>query len=262
MRTGRVDGTSLVMKMPLWLLIVTACLPSAAAGTEPTPLPTANDVLERSIAYHDPQNTWWTRPIEITAEVRLAERLAAERGYERRIDRIRVDIAAGQFLYRSEKGEHRIEITGNGETFGARLNGSAEIDNEEREEHGLAPDRLARWRDYFAYVFGVPMKLRDPGTRLDPAVTRVEFAGRELLALRVTYSPEVGKDTWYFYVDPETFALAGCRFYHDEGENDGEYIVYEGEVMGPHGLRLPKFRRWHMNRDGEYIAADELLAIE
>ena len=108
----------------------------------------------------------------------------------------------------------------------------------------------------------MPMKLRDPGTRLDPAVKRTELDGRAVLALRVTYAPEVGGDTWYFYVDPRTFALAGCRFYHDESANDGEYIVFEGEVEGPRRLRLPKLRRWHMNRDGEYIAVDEVLSIE
>jgi hypothetical protein len=225
-------------------------------------LPAANELLERSLAYHDPQNAWSSRPIEITAEVRLAVRLAAERGYARRTDRIRVDNAAEQFQYWSEKGADRIEITGDGGTFSARLNGSSEISAEDRQEHRLANDQLPGWRDYFTYVYGMPMKLRDPGTRLDPAVTRTEFAGREVFALRVTYAPEVGTDTWYFYVNPRTFALVGCRFFHDEAKNDGEYIVFEGEIKGPHGLRLPKLRHWHMNRDDEYIAVDEVISIE
>ena len=87
------------------------------------------------------------------------------------------------------------------------------------------------------------------------------FNERQVLTLRVTYSPEVGKDIWYFYVDPETFALVGCRFFHDEAKNDGEYLVFEGEVSGPHGLRLPKLRHWHMNLDREHIATDEIVTI-
>ena len=83
-----------------------------------------------------------------------------------------------------------------------------------------------------------------------------------MLTLRVTYAPEVGQDVWYFYFDPESFALVGCRFFHDEAANDGEYIVFDGEVEGPHGLRLPRLRRWHMNRDGEYIAVDDVKSIE
>jgi len=237
-------------------------LAANAAQAESTALPTAGDLLERSLAYHDPENVWSSQPIEITAEVRLAERLASERGYAIRTDHIRVDIAAGNFWYRSKKGPDRIEIAGSGETFSARLNGSWDIDEEDRQEHRLAADQLSGWRDYFTYLYGMPMKLRDPGTRLDPAVTRTELDGREVLALRVTYSPEVGKDTWYFYVDPQSFALAGCRFFHDESENDGEYIVFEGEVHGPHGLRLPKLRHWYMNRDGEYIATDDVISIE
>jgi len=244
------------------LILSLLLLTSNAAQTGSTPLPAADDLLERSLAYHDPENAWSARPIEITAEVRLAERLAAERGYVSRTDRIRVDNAAGHFQYWSKKDADRIEITGDGGTFSARLNGKSEISAEDRQAHRLAADQLPGWRDYFTYVYGMPMKLRDPGTRLDPAVTRTEFEGREVFALRVTYSPEVGKDTWYFYVDPRTFALVGCRFFHDEAKNDGEYIVYEGEVKGPHGLRLPKLRRWYMNRDEEYIAVDEVISIE
>lgn len=77
------------------------------------------------------------------------------------------------------------------------------------------------------------MKLRDPGTRLDPTVRRTTFNERQVPVLRVTYAEEVGKDIWYFYVDPETWALTGCRFFHDESKNDGEYIAYEGEIRAP-----------------------------
>jgi hypothetical protein len=173
-----------------------------------------------------------------------------------------VDLAAGQFRYWSSKGSDRIEIASDGETLSARLNGSSEISAEDLKTHRLAADNLPGWRDYFMYMFGLPMKLRDPGTRLDPEVTQAEFNGLQALVLHVTYSPEVGKDTWYFYLDPETYALVGCRFFHDEASNDGEYLVFEDEVEGPGGLRLPKLRHWYMNLDGEHIATDDVTSIE
>jgi hypothetical protein len=241
----------------LWVLVLILTTGPNSA----TPVPEALDLIERSIAYHDPKGAWSSRPIEILAEVRLAERLAAERGYEIRTDRILVDNAAGRFRCTTQIADDRIEFSIDGDAFEARLNGRSEISDEDRQKHRLADDQLVRRRDYFNFMYGIPMKLRDPGTRLDPEVVRTEFEGRDVYAIRVTYSPEVGSDVWYFYFDPDTSALVGCRFFHDEAANDGEYIIFDDEVRGPYGMRLPKHRRWHMNHDGEYIAADDVLSI-
>jgi len=237
------------------LLLTVLILASMSGG-----LPSAEELVERSVAYHDPDGVWNARGVEIIAEVRLAERLAAERGYATRTDRIRIHEASGEFHYRAEKAGDVIEVVSDHGTFQAKLNGSPEIAEADRQAHGLSQDRLVRWRDYFAYMFGMPMKLRDPGTHLGAEVRSAEFAGRQALALRVTYTPEVGTDVWYFYFDPGTYALVGCRFFHDESANDGEYIVFEGEEAGGR-LKLPKLRRWYMNLDDEFIASDEIVSI-
>ena len=130
--------------LTLLLLLLTAN--AAQAGS--TPLPTAADVLERSLAYHDPENIWSSRPIEITAEVRLAERLASERGYASRTDRIRRRQRRGQVPVLVGEG-HRIasRSAAYGGTFSARLNGSAGDRRRGPAEHRLADrsaSRLAR----------------------------------------------------------------------------------------------------------------------
>ena len=63
-------------------------------------------------------------------------------------------------------------------------------------------------------------------------------------ALKVTYEEGVGSDTWYVYLDRETPALVGYRFYHREAKGDGEYVLLEGEATGG-GLRLPRQRAWY-----------------
>lgn len=105
------------------------------------------------------------------------------------------------------------------------------------------------------------LKLRDPGTRLDPVPERTVFADRDVWALRVTYDEPVGSDTWYVYLDPETAALVGYRFYHDEAVGDGEWIVVDGEAEDE-GLRLPRVRRWYTNADDTYLATDTLEELE
>ncbi len=226
-----------------------------------TAIPTAEEIVKRSVTYHDPEGAWASRPIEITAKVRLAERLAAERGYAGRTDRFLVDNAAKEFRLWTDRAGDRVEIIGSDDVFSAKLNDSFDISEEDQQEFRLARERLSFWRDYFTYVYGMPMKLLDPGTILGE-VKRTEFGGHERLSVRVTYSPDVGTDIWYYYFDPQSYALVGCRFYRDEAAKDGEYILYEGEERGPHGLRIPKLRNWHMNIDGEFIASDEVVSVK
>jgi len=54
-------------------------------------------------------------------------------------------------------------------------------------------------RNYYSYLWGMPMKLRDPGTRLDPEIRETTFEGRPVRALKFTYGAEVGSDTLHFY---------------------------------------------------------------
>jgi hypothetical protein len=104
------------------------------------------------------------------------------------------------------------------------------------------------------------MKLRDHGTRLDPHVVETHFAGRSVYQLRVTYDAGVGTDTWYFYLDRETCALIGHRFYHDESARDGEYAVLSEEISGQ-GLRLPRVRQWYTNKDDQPVITHTILSI-
>jgi len=105
------------------------------------------------------------------------------------------------------------------------------------------------------------MKLRDAGTRLEGEPFETDFQGRTVLAQRVTYDAEVGSDTWHFYFDPESARLVGCRFNHDEASNDGEYMVFEGEIESQ-GMRLPRVRSWYVNRDDKFLGTDTLQSVE
>ena len=245
------------MRLPILLVILATPI---AAQTAPVALPKAEELLERTIAYHDPANLWSSNTIELLVDVTLSDRLAEARGYATRKDRILVDIPAGRFRYRTMRGEDRIEVIGEGESLRAILNRSEEISKEDLKTHRLSPDQLPGLRDYFTFLYGIPMKLRDPDIVLDPEVKRVKFAGRDVYALRVNYA-KVGSDVWYFYVHPVTYELVGCSFYQDEAANDGESIVFYDVVKGPDGLRLPKMRRWYLNTNGEYVAADDLVSV-
>jgi hypothetical protein len=112
-------------------------------------------------------------------------------------------------------------------------------------------------KNYYQYLWLLPMKLNDEGTNLNPLVKTVDFFGRVSLEIMVTYDPGVGNDVWYFYFNPESYSLQGYRFYHDEETNDGEYIILEKEVTFEH-VRLPKERKWYTHKEDKFLGADIL----
>ncbi len=112
-------------------------------------------------------------------------------------------------------------------------------------------------KDYYTYLYGLPMKLNDPGTNLDPKTEKKTFKGKDYLVLKVTYDAEIGKDTWYFYFDPTTYAMEVYQFYQDESKNDGEYLILKG-LESIEGIKMPQTRAWYMNKDDKYLGTDTL----
>lgn len=66
------------------------------------------------------------------------------------------------------------------------------------------------------------------------------------------------KDTWYFYFDPDTYAMEVYQFYHDESKNDGEYILLKG-ITEINSIKMPKVRSWYYNKDDKYLGTDTLI---
>ena len=58
------------------------------------------------------------------------------------------------------------------------------------------------------------MKLKDPGTIIEPIAEKRIFKGKEYWVVQVNYAEEVGKDRWYFYLNTETYALEIYQFFH------------------------------------------------
>jgi hypothetical protein len=215
-------------------------------------LPAADELLSQAIAYHDPEGRFLTsshrfffRESRPEAEARQSITLIDVPG-----ERFEL-VQSGEAEVAGVLAPGRCEMT---------LDGRSELTAEEREKYPLSCERLVRTRNYYTFLWGLPMKLNDPGTRLGE-VEETIFQGQEVLGLRVSYSAEVGQDIWIVYFEPATSAMVGYRFYHDESKGDGEYIVLEGETEGD-GLRLPKSRTWYTHQGDRLLGTDTLLAFE
>ncbi len=209
----------------------------------------AAEMLDRSIAYHDSDGRFATSAIAIE----LSE--SRPDGGVRKTSLV-IDNGRGRFEMRRVVDDGReVYIRVDGDDVKVSLDGSTTFSAEEAEQYRLAPEQAKRTRNYYIYLYGLPMKLLDSGTRLDPETREKEYQGHAVYELKVTYDEAVGQDTWYFYLDRKTYALVGYRFYHDESKNDGEYIVLEGEASGA-GLKLPKTRKWYRHEDDGFLGTD------
>ena len=137
------------------------------------------------------------------------------------------------------------------------FNGSSKISPEDTKRLRLTCKRGTMMKDYYTYLYGLPMKLQDSGTIVSEKVEKRIFKEKEYLVLKVNYTETVGKDTWYFYFDPYTYAMEVYQFYHDETKNDGEYILLEG-IETINNIKMPKTRAWYYNKDNTYLGTDVL----
>lgn len=210
----------------------------------------AEALLAKAIAYHDPAGQW---PMFVGAfdfeEVRpdgTTRDVAVELG-----------VPSGRFSHRAAVAENEVFKQVSEDGCLALVNGAPPAESD-IETYRLQCDQIERNRNYYLYLWGLPMKLRDPGTKVDPLVARTSFLGETVDGIRVTYDAEVGSDIWYFYFAPQTARMVGYRFYHDEDVGDGEYITLEDEVTVGN-MRLPARRRWYVNADDRFLGEDVLI---
>ncbi|WP_456441182.1 DUF6503 family protein [Psychroserpens sp.] len=212
-------------------------------------------LLEKAIQYHDPNNQWNTFNSEFDIVMEMPNSL-------KRISHVTINLPKEYFKVKATKDTVITEYTVDKEKCVISLNGSSEISKEDLELHNLSCDRATMYKNYYTYLYGLPMKLKDEGTNISETVKRKTFKGKEYLVLKATYDEAVGSDVWYFYFNPETFAMEIYQFFKtdENGElnpDSGEYIMLS-ETETIQQIKIPKIRAWYYNKDDAYLATDIL----
>ncbi|WP_299486768.1 DUF6503 family protein [uncultured Allomuricauda sp.] len=231
-----------------WIFIVLVLITYNALKAQTI---TSTELLDKAIAFHDPNDQW--SQLNNTFKVLMKTPKSSDR-----LSIIDINIPREQFKLQVEKDNNSYSYSFNKQDCITHLNGSTDITEEDRNEYRLTCERGTVMRNYYTYLYGLPMKIKDPGTILHEKVLTKTFKGKDYLVLKVNYEEGVGKDVWYFYFDPNTYAMEVYQFYHDEAKNDGEYILLEGleEIQG---IKMPKTRAWYYNKDNKYLGTDILI---
>ncbi|MEM9141702.1 MAG: DUF6503 family protein, partial [Bacteroidota bacterium] len=179
---------------------------------------TGEALLAKTIAYHDPHGQWPT--FSETFGV-----MGLRPNGKESINTIHIDLPKQIFKLTQTRDSTTISQMLNKDSCILSINGNENPSKEDKDKYRLSCKRTKTMRNYYSYLYGLPMKLNDPGTHIDPQVSKKSFNGKDYLVLKATYDEAVGKDIWYFYFDPKTYALEVYQFFHDESKNDGEYVL-------------------------------------
>lgn len=211
---------------------------------------TGTELLENSIAFHDPESNWKSFKGKMLIEMESANA-------DLRSTVLDMDLPGNYFKSTVTKNNYKIESELNKGKCVLKLNGSTSIYPKIKDSLNISCDRAKMIKNYYTYLYGLPMKLKDPGTIIASKVIKKRFKRKEYLVLKATYEKKVGNDTWYFYFDPKNYAMEAYQFFHDEKKNDGEYILLS-DIITVDKMKLPKVRAWYYNKDDAYLATDIL----
>jgi len=236
------------MKKSIFLLITFISIHSFSQSL------TGSQLLEKSIQFHDPNNQWSSFNGTLYVNMETPKRSP-------RLSKITIDLPNEYFRVRAKRDsisniyelkKKKCSASTIGEKFKKEL-------TKEEWKQKLDEDckRANLYKNYYTYLYGLPMKLRDEGTIIHQKVEKKTFKGKDYLVLKVTYDEAVGKDTWYFYFNPNTYAMEVYQFFKDESKNDGEYILLSG-LEDINGIKMPKKRAWYYNNNNGYLGTDYL----
>jgi hypothetical protein len=216
---------------------------------------TSTQLLNKTIAYHDPNTMWpsFNATFHVTMETPNTSNRESD---------ITINKPEHAFYLKAVKDSTMTEYKVRGNNCNIAFNRSTQFTEEEAKANGLTCERAKMYKNYYSFLYGLPMKLKDPGTHISEMVDRRSFKGKDYLVLKATYDEAVGSDIWYIYLNPETYAMEVYQFFKkDENGNQnndsGEYILLSGEMV-VNSIKMPKVRAWYTNKDDKLLGTDVL----
>ena len=212
---------------------------------------TGDELLKKAIEFHDPNGNWATFKGELFVTMETPKN-------GDRVSKININLPKQYFSVVAKRDTIITTYILDKDEINFSLNGDKNPSEENKKKFSLNAERANLYKNYYTYLYGLPMKLKDEGTVIHQKVERKTFKGKEYLVLKATYNQEVGKDTWYFYFNPDNFAMEIYQFFKEE-KDSGEYILLS-ELETINDIKMPKIRAWYYNKDNTYLGTDILSA--
>lgn len=211
-------------------------------------VPNANTIVSKSIEYHDPNHNWEQLQIHLNF-------VESRPNGTTRHTSVEIDNKRGNFCISRKVEENEVSRHIINDSCYYAVNGITSLNENKIEQYKLKDERTFLLRNYYLYLWGLPMKLEDQGAIIENEAKLTKFNNMESYEVKVMYDENTGSDVWYFYFNIETYALTGYKFYHANGE--GEFITLSDTVTVS-GIKIPKNRSWYINKDSKFLGTDTL----
>ncbi len=195
---------------------------------------TADLVLAKAVSYHDPRDAWST--LSTTFNFTETRPNGPNRSTTVTLD----------------NSKSYMKINRNDEEIYEVILDNAKVLKGDRDQ-----ERALVLRNYYLYLWGLPMKLYDESTPSITLSADEKVADSLCKVLRVAYE----KDTWYFYFDVNSGRMLQYKFYKDADETKGELITLEDEIS-VNGIKIPQKRSWYTLPEMKHLGTDILSSFE
>ena len=193
------------------------------------------EILKKAVEYHDPEGQWKT----LKATFSFVE---TRPGGEDRQTILELNNAANEHII----NRNGIEIY--------RVNGKGEVDIMKGDGER---DRGKLLRNYYVFLWGLPMKLMDKGTPVQPTLRNQKIKDIDCFGVEVKYE----KETYTFFFSRKNYRMVAYQFYNNDDSGKGEMILLEDEV-DVQGMKIPQKRSWYELPGNTYLGTDILSEVK
>ncbi|HEX5168972.1 MAG TPA: DUF6503 family protein [Cyclobacteriaceae bacterium] len=251
------------MKPALLLLALCGFVASCNRTSEPSSenekksVPfTASELIDRCIAYHDPQGLWANfagklRCVNVRSNVIYDEILE-------------INNTTGYYKSSLKAPDAKI-IRGIKNNVAFRsVDGDSTLTEKEMQDRGLTDPMIRFWNTVHINHFGLPMEIRKSGISLSDSVETEKFDDRECFVIKGTGKKDsvvnpFYEGEWKIYIDSQNFSVRGIEV-KSAMFNTTYIIAFEG-TLNLNGIILPKVKIGSDKNDPWLVSTDVFTAV-
>lgn len=196
----------------------------------------AEEIVEKSIQFHDPKNNWENFEGKLKFESRFH--------FNDSIPEILwLTFINGKNEFEYFNLDRAVHLKYNKDTcYKYSKNGSC-----------IGYEWASR---FYPFMWGLPMKIKDPGVTPQSDFKSTSINGVEVWVVEVHYESE---NFWYYF-NKHNYALVALKFIKNDSSKKGEIVLLK-ELKKVFSMNLPTFRTY-LNLDSSLIGTNQLLEFK
>lgn len=210
----------------LFVLLLTGCRNQPKSAIE---------IINKSVTFHDQHNHW----SKLNAQFNFDSKFSIATFPQETLN-ISMNVKTDAFHYHNPKRKVKVQY----------INDVCSADSCTGACKGYS------WtKSFYPYIWGLPMKLKDPGYTPEKDWAECIFNMYPCYSVKMNYENE----NFIYYFDQSDFQLRGFQFLKNDESKHGEIVTLKG-LHTFDGIKFPAHRTW-LNLDSSLIGTNEVLKI-